>query len=44
MGCACLKPAEVQFEDAKTVAEWVEAALCWLSLDQPGLVIAWLKL
>jgi len=35
--------AKAQFEDAETVAEWVEAALSWLSLDQAGLVIAWLE-
>jgi hypothetical protein len=30
-------------EDAETVAEWVEAALSWLSLDQLTLVIACLQ-
>jgi hypothetical protein len=25
--------AKAQFDDAETVAEWVEAVLCWLSLD-----------
>ena len=35
--------AEAQFDDPEAVEQWVEAALAWLSLDQPGLVIAWLK-
>jgi hypothetical protein len=35
--------AKTQFEAPETILEWVEAALSWLSLDQPGLVIAWLQ-
>jgi hypothetical protein len=35
--------AKAQFEEAETIVDWVDAALSWLSLDQPGLVIAWLK-
>jgi hypothetical protein len=35
--------AKAQFNDPETVVQWVEAALCWLWLDQAGLVIAWLK-
>ena len=35
--------AKAQFEDWLEVVEWVEAAASWLSLDQPDLVISWLK-
>ncbi len=35
--------AKAQFDDPETVAQWVEVALCWLWLNQAGLVIAWLK-
>ena len=35
--------AKVQFTEPDEREQWVEAALAWLSLDQAGLVIAWLK-
>jgi hypothetical protein len=35
--------AKAQFDDPLDVEQWVEAASTWLWLDQPGLVISWLK-
>jgi len=35
--------AKAQFDDPLDVEQWVEAVSAWLWLDQPGLVIAWLK-